>query len=196
LSTSVELQEILRTEFNYQVSPSGFDVQIGLTSQDYSIAEVYGGDSDCQTSDSLLEFRTLTASAVGIEGVKGAVLIIHLNPLNPNVAGRSSVEIWIEWKPFGATESQRQSFEYFLNDEPIMVTEKAYALSVYYRTLLKVLPEGNVRKEEFTAEEASMLTKLQGFLKSQRSEIRDRIANEMKIVENLITKHCTTQKTT
>jgi hypothetical protein len=196
LSTKIELEETLRTEFNYQVSPNGFDVQIGLRSEDYEIEEVYGGDSDCQRSDSLLEFRTLTASAVGVEGVKGSVLIIHLNRLNPNVVSRCSVEIWIEWTPFGSIERQYQSYEYFVNDEPLKVTEKAYALSVYYQTLQKVLPDKNVRKHEFTAEETVMLTKLQSFLKSQRNEIMIRLENEMKIVDNLIAKHCRNERAT
>jgi hypothetical protein len=196
LSTSAELQEILTKEFNYLVSPSGFDVRIGLKSEDFEIAEVYGGDSDCQKSGSVLEFRTLMGSAVGVEGVKGAAVIIHLSPLREIVGRRSSVEIWFEWKPFGEMESERKSFEYFLNEEATLVTEKAYALSVYYQTMLKVLPESNVRKDEFTQEEEVMLRKLQRFLKSQRNEILIRIENEVKIVDNLIVKHCKTQEVT
>jgi hypothetical protein len=119
-----------------------------------------------------------------------------LEPLRKDVGKRSSVEIWIEWTPFGAVEVQHQSYEYFLNDEPIAVTEKAYALSVYYRTLLKVLPERNVRKEDFTPEESSAITTLQGFLNGQRPEIKARMGSEIKIVDQLIANHCNNPRTT
>jgi hypothetical protein len=83
-----------------------------------------------------------------------------------------------------------------VNNEPITVTEKVYALSVYYQTPLKVLPVRNVRKDEFTAEEAMILTKIQGFRKNQRTEIMVRIENEIKIVDSLIAKHYTNQMPT
>lgn len=186
ISNSKELEEILQTEFNYEVSPIGFDLRIGLLSEDYAISEVYGGDSDYQKDGALVEFRTVTASAVGVEGIKGSVLIIHLQPLRADIGPRASVEISVELTPFGETESQRQVYEYFLNDEPTAVTEKAYALSVYYRTVLGLLPERRVSKTTFTLDELSVLTRLQGFLKGQRPEITARLENEMKMVEDLI----------
>jgi hypothetical protein len=194
ISTSAELDETLRTNFNYQVSPIAFDVRIGLSSQNYSISEVYGGDSDCQKGDSLLEFRTLTASEVGFEGTKGSVLIIHLQPLHSDISSRSSVEISIELTPFGGTERVRQIYEYFLNEEPIAVTEKAYALSVYYRTLQGILPERNVMKAKFTPDEVLTLIKLQSFLKSQRPEITTRLGREIKVVDDLIANHSNNER--
>jgi hypothetical protein len=186
ISNLNELEETLQTGFNYEVSPIGFDLRIGLLSEDYAISEVYGGDSDYQREQSLIEFRTLTASAVGVEGIKGSVLIIYLQPLRPDIGRRASVEISVELTPFGETESQRQVYEYFLNEEPIAVTEKAYALSVYYRTVLGLLPERRISKTAFRQEEMSVLTQLQGFLKGQRPEITARLENEIKVVSDLI----------
>jgi hypothetical protein len=196
ISTSAELEETLRTSFNYQVSPIAFDVRIGLSSQDYSILEVYGGDSDCEKGDSLMEYLTLTASEVGVEGIKGSVLIIHLQSLHSDIHPHPSVEITIEFTPFGNTEKVRQVYEYFLNVEPIAVTEKAYALSVYYRTLQQVLPDRNVRKSRFTPDEVSIMMKLQSFLKSQRPEITARLTREIKVVDDLMAFHSKNEKST
>jgi hypothetical protein len=181
-----EPEETLQTGFNYQVSPIGFDLRVGLLSRDYAVCEVYGGDSDYQRKESLVEFPTLTASAVSVEGIKGSALIIHLKPLRPKIGPRASVEISVEFTPFGETESQRQVYEYFLNDEPIAVTEKAYALSVYYRTILGLLPERKMPKSAFNEAEMSVLTQLLGFLKGQRPEITARLENEIKVVNDLI----------
>jgi hypothetical protein len=181
-----ELEEILQTGFNYQVSPIGFDLRVGLLSRDYAISEVYGGDSDYQRREYLVQFPTLTASAVSVEGIKGSALIIYLKPLRPNIGRRASVEISVEFTPYGQIQSQRQVYEYFLNDEPIAVTEKAYALSVYYRTVLGLLPERKILKSAFNEAEMSALTQLLGFLKGQRPEITARLENEIKVVNDLI----------
>jgi hypothetical protein len=97
ISNSVELNHVLMVELNYLVSPVVFDVCVSLLSSDYSISAVFGGDNDCMRRDSLLNFRTMTASAVRVEGVKGSVLIIHLTPS----IGRPSVRATINSTPFG-----------------------------------------------------------------------------------------------
>jgi hypothetical protein len=159
-------------------------------SQDYGIDQVYGGDCDCQRSDSLMQFRTLITSSVDIEVVKDSGLIIDLNPFHPIVEGRCSNQILIEMISFVATEPERKSHEYSVKDQPIAVTEKAYALSAYHQTLLKVHPGRNDPKIEITADETMMLTRFQDFLKSQRTEIVVRIENEITMVDNFIAKHC------
>jgi hypothetical protein len=196
INNYAELYHILHAEFNYQVSPPAFDIHIGISSSDYVIAEVYGGDSDCREGDSLLEFRTYTASEAGAEGVKGSVLIIYLNPLGQAVGDRTSISISIDWTRSGGGDREHRSSDYFLNDEPLSVTEKAYALSTYYRTVRAMLPEKGERKIAFTGEDAAKLRILEGFLKNQRPDLTVQLAKEIKIVEDLIAKHCETDPTT
>jgi Ca-activated chloride channel family protein len=188
ISNSVELEEMLTSEFNYLVSPVAFDVRVGISSCDYRIGEVFGGDSDSPRGDSLLEFKTMTASSVGPEGVKGSVLIIHLIPVNAQLIDRASIHVTVEWRSIEGNET-REEHDYFLNDESLMLTEKAFALSVYYRTLQQLLPERDVRKDVFTAEELGSLQKLQQFLSSQREEIGAALRTETMLVSQLITKH-------
>jgi hypothetical protein len=67
IGNSAELNQVLMAELNFLVSPVAFDVHVSLSSSDYSISAVFAGDDDCLRRDSLLEFRTMIASAVGIE---------------------------------------------------------------------------------------------------------------------------------
>jgi Ca-activated chloride channel family protein len=194
ISNSAELKQVLMAEFNYLVSPVAFDVRVGFSSSDYSISAVFGGDEDCLRRDSFLEFRTMTASAVGAEGVKGSVLIIHLKPSGSPIVGRSSVRFTIDLTPAGKQSPEHQEHEYFLNSEPIPLTEKAFALSVYYRTLREMLPQPNVRKEFFTVDESATLIKLKEFLQSRPEEIRVSLCNEIKMVDQLIANHCEGQR--
>jgi Ca-activated chloride channel family protein len=189
VSNSVELDDMLTSEFNYLVSPVAFDIRVGISSSDFAIGEVFGGDSDSPHGDSLLEYPTMTASSVGPEGVKGSVLIIHLNPLSAEIPERASIQVTVDWKSIEGNES-REEHEYLLNDEQLMLTEKAFALSVYYRTLRQLLPERDLRKEVFTADEIGTLQKLQTFLSSQREEIGVELRNETGLLTQLITKHC------
>jgi Ca-activated chloride channel family protein len=190
ISNSSELEQSLTAEFNYLVSPVAFDVRVELSSSDYSISDVIGGDCDCKRDSLLLKFRTLSASAVGADGVKGSIVIIHLTPRSPDIGLRSSVQISIEFTPFGTQTRERQQHDYFINDEPMPLTEKAFALSVFYRTLQPLLPARNVRKDAFTADETVILVKLQQFLKSQRSEIVSDLEREIAMVDGLIANHC------
>jgi hypothetical protein len=43
-----------------------------------------------------------------------------------------------------------------MNDEPLAAIQKAFALSVYYRTLRQILPESR-GKDQFNAEEGELL---------------------------------------
>lgn len=189
INNSAELEDTLMTDFNYLVAPVAFDVRIGLSSEHYSVSAVFGGDSDCMRGNSLIEFRTLTASAVGAEGVKGSVVIIHLNPRTSISKERAAVRVSIDFTPFGTQHTEHQENEYFLNDQPIPLTEKAFALSVYYRTLKEILPEANLRKELFTPEEKATLIKLCEFIKAFPSDSPARLENEINILDRLITNH-------
>jgi hypothetical protein len=131
-SNSVELNQILMAELNCLVWPSAFDVRVSLSSSDCSICAVFGGDDDCLRCHSLLEFRTMTASAVGTEGVKGSLLINHLTPTGSLSVGRRSVRVTIDFTPFGTQSREYQEHEYFLNGEPAPLAEKAFPLSVSY----------------------------------------------------------------
>lgn len=193
ISDSAELEETLTTDFNYLVTPIAFDVRVGLTSDDYSVSAVFGGDSDCMRGDSLLEFRTFVASAVGAEGVKGSVLIIHLNPRPTMSQGRAAVRISIDFTPFGTQQVEHQENEYLLSDQAGPLTLKAFALSVYYRTLKEILPETNVRKDLFTLEETTMLVKLRDFMKALPSETAVRLEKEIGLVDQLIMNHTSDQ---
>jgi Ca-activated chloride channel family protein len=183
-----DLAELLKSEFNYLVSPVAFDVRVALSIADYSISEVFGGDSDCQKGEAVLSFRTMTASSIGAEGVKGSVIVIHLTPRA--VMDRSLVHITIEYTPFGEQNPTVQEHEYLLNDDPTPVTEKSYALSVYYRTLQELLPAPHVRKERFEEAEAATLTKLLTFLNSQHEGITTALRAEISTVSGLIAKYC------
>jgi hypothetical protein len=77
-----------------------------------------------------------------------------------------------------------------LNDEPTLLTEKAFALSVYYRTLRDLLTESNVRKEMFTSDEAASLAKLQTFLKARDTEITASVLPYIQTVDRLIANDC------
>jgi Ca-activated chloride channel family protein len=190
VNTSVELHETLDRDFNYLISPVAFDVRIGISSSDYSISRVYGGDSDCQRNDCLLEFRTLTASSVGAEGIKGSILIIHLTPKHSEVISHSQIRTTVDYTPFGSTVAQHQEHEYFLNEESMLLTEKAFALSVYFETLQEILPASDMRQEFFTLDQRMILLQLQTFLKSQSKEVTSRLAAELHMVDQLIADHC------
>jgi hypothetical protein len=144
-------------------------------------------------SGALLQFRTLSASAVGADGVKGSAIIIHLKPQSATIGPRSSVHISLEFTPFGTETRELQEHDYFINEEPIPLTEKAYALSMFSRTLEPLLPERDIRKNEFTTEEAVILRELQAFLKSQPKEIELDLKQEINIIDDLITHHCVDQ---
>jgi hypothetical protein len=65
------------------------------------------------------------------------------------------------------------------------LTEKAFALSVYYRTLRGLLPNPSVCKKSFTADESLTLAKLEAFLVSRSAEIVSGLNGEIKIVKGL-----------
>jgi Ca-activated chloride channel family protein len=185
ISNLNELEAVLMREFNYMVSPVAFDVGIELSSPDYIISEVFGGDSDCMRENARLEFRTMTASSVGSEGVKGSVLIVHLTPKVVPPPVRASIHVAVNWTPFDGGR-ERKDEDYFLNDEPTILTEKAFALSVYYRTLRGLLPEQHVPKNSFTPEEAVALSNLEAFLDSRSPEIVEALNKEIKMVKELV----------
>jgi hypothetical protein len=138
----------------------------------------------------VLQFRTFKGSPVGAKGVKGGVVVIHLTPRAPDVGPRSAVKVSIEFTPFGAEKRERQEHDYFVNEEPMPLTEKAFALSVFYRITRGVLPERHERKERFTREEADVLKKLQEFLKGQSGEIASELTTEITLIDNLVTNYC------
>jgi Ca-activated chloride channel family protein len=189
ISGSAELEETLAADFNYLVAPVAFDVNIGVSSADYAVSAVFGGDPDCMRGDSLMEFRTLWASAVGAKGVKGSALIIHLTERESESPRRAAVQVTVSFTPFGTQNGERNVQDYRLNDESTPLTEKAFALSVYYRTLRQLLPEANVRKTSFTPEEAATLAKLSAFLKSCSSEVTSCLASEIAMVGQLMERH-------
>jgi hypothetical protein len=71
-----------------------------------------------------------------------------------------------------------------LNEDWLPVTEKAFALSVYYRTLRQVLPERPYH-HEFTAEQVELLTKLLAFLSAQSPPNAASLQAEIKVVTDL-----------
>jgi Ca-activated chloride channel family protein len=190
ISNRTNLAETLKNEFNYLVSPIAFDVEITLSSQDYSISEVFGGDSDCHDGEAKLSFRTMTASSVGAQGVKGSAVIIHLTSRGIN--DRSLLHVNVKYTPFGTSDVHNETYDYLLNDDPTLITEKAFALSVSYRTLQTVLPEGGVSKEKFNQDEETILVKLRNFLRSQQIDIVSTLETEIGIVDRLISNHCQT----
>jgi hypothetical protein len=111
ISNSAELEETLTAEFNELMLPVAVDVEIGFSSSDYTISAVFSGDSDGLPSDSLMKFRTMTASAVVAEDVKGSVLTIHLTPRGSESDGRAAVRIIVDVTPFRAQTIQRQEHE-------------------------------------------------------------------------------------
>jgi hypothetical protein len=52
----------------------------------------------------------------------------------------------------------RREHDYFINDEPMALTDKAFVLSLFYRTLQPLLPARHVRKDSFAAEEAAIFS--------------------------------------
>jgi hypothetical protein len=183
-----DLADLLTAEFNYLVSPIAFDIRITLSSLDYSISEVFGGDADCRKSAAVLSFRTITASSVRAAGVKGSVVVMHLTPRG--VAQRSLVHITVEYTPFGERRPVFQQQDYLLSDGPTPVTEKAYALSVYYRTLQNLLPAPSVTKNQFNWTEQWNLANLRDFLKSQSESIVAHFHAEISTVDSLIENYC------
>jgi Ca-activated chloride channel family protein len=184
-SNTAELDALVTAEFNYLVSPIAFDIHIEVSSSEYAITEVFGGDADCVRGAASMDFRTMTASAVGPNGVKGGALIIHLDPIgSAGGGGGASVHIAIEWTPSEGGRGRKEE-DYFLNVETLPLTEKAFALSVYYRTLRSVLPHES-GKSTFTAEEGSILRRLLGFLNSRSAEIVAALHSEIEIVGDLL----------
>jgi hypothetical protein len=147
---SKELQQTLEKNFNYLLSPIAFDVRIGMSNPDDEISRVYGGDDDARQSGSLMECRTMTASSLGAEGVNGSVLVIHLDlkdgTSNADLTLRSPITVSIDCTPFRSQEEEHKECEYVRHDEPSLITEKEFALSVYYETLRAILPPQDVRK--------------------------------------------------
>jgi Ca-activated chloride channel family protein len=194
VNNSIELQEMLDKRFNYLVSPIAFDVKINLSSPDYQISKVYGGDDDILTGDSLIECRTMIGSSVGAEGIRGSILIIHLNPkdeiANKDLIQQSLVTVTISGRPYGNEKAESHDHQYILHDEPNPVTEKAFALSIYYETLRSIFPNQGIMKNHFTDEEEQKLRKLAAFLQDQRTEIRERLPDELTMVDTLIANHC------
>jgi hypothetical protein len=90
----------------------------------------------------------------------------------------------VEWTLFDGKKGT-QTMDVVLKEEPVAVTEKAFALSVYYRTLHQVLPETE-GKDKFTPEEVGLLTKLQAFLNSQSPPLLACFQSEIKVVTDLI----------
>jgi Ca-activated chloride channel family protein len=186
-SNTTELEEFVNCQFNYLVSPVAFDVKVALSSRDYTIGEAFGGDTDYKKDGSLIEFRTMTASSISRDGVKGSALILHLNPVSesgsPPVG--ASVRLVVEWTLFDGKKGT-QTMDVVLKEEPVAVTEKAFALSVYYRTLHQVLPNDPIWKATFTAAERDLLTKLLAFLNSQSPPLLACFQAETKVVSDLI----------
>jgi Ca-activated chloride channel family protein len=183
-SNTTELEAFVSSEFNYLVSPVAFDVKVAISSPDYTIGEVLGGDSDYKKEGSVVEFRTMTASSIGPDGVKGAALILHLNPVSEPPPVHASVQLAVEWTLFDGTKGTK-TMDVILNEEPLPLTEKAFALSVYYRTLQQVLPRSR-GKYRFTVDEGEPLKKLLAFLNSHSPSILDRLQTEIKVVTDLI----------
>jgi Ca-activated chloride channel family protein len=183
-SNTTQLDAFINSEFNYLVSPVAFDVRISLSSTDYTIGEIFGGDIDCKKDPGLFEFRTMTASSVNPDGVKGSALVLYLNPVSDSPPEGAGVQLVVEWTLLGGKKETR-TLTYVLTEEPLPLTEKAFALSVYYRTLRQVLPQSR-GKEKFTVEEGEALRKLLAFLNSQPPPIAAAFQGEIKIVTDLI----------
>jgi Ca-activated chloride channel family protein len=186
-SNTTELEAFLTTEFNYLVSPVAFDVRVALSSPDYTISEIFGGDTDYKKDGPVAEFRTMTASAISPDGVKGAALILLLNPMSTSPPVGAGVQLVVEWTLFDGKRETR-TMDVVLNEEPLPVTEKAFALSVYYRILRQVLPE-SPWQHEFTAEQVDLLRKLLAFLDAQSSPNVAALQAEIKVVTDLTALH-------
>jgi Ca-activated chloride channel family protein len=191
VSSSGELADMMANEFNYLVSPVAFDVRVGLSSSDYEIKGVYGGDDDARTDGALIECRTMTASSVGPQGVKGSVLVIVLRPKDSNNDPEltSPITLSIDARLYGSGKEEHQEHEYVLRHDPNVVTEKAFALYVYFETLRSVLAPQTILKMEFTGKELVRLSILQAFLREQRPEIASQLTEEQRMVDKLISDH-------
>jgi hypothetical protein len=192
VSSPRELADMMN-EFNYLVSPVAFDVRLGFSSSVYEIKSVYGGDDDARTDGGLIECRTMTASSVGPQGVKGSVLVIVLRPKdsvhNQELPSQSPITLSVKARLFGSEQEEHQKHQYVLRHDPNVVTEKAFALSVYFETLRSILPPQSVYKAEFTGKEMARLCKLQDFLREQRPEIARQLTHEQTMVDQLIRDH-------
>jgi hypothetical protein len=67
------------------------------------------------------------------------VLVVHLKERPSKSHRRADIQVTVSFTPFDTQKCERNVQDCRLNDESTPLTEKAFALSVYYRTLKQLL---------------------------------------------------------
>jgi Ca-activated chloride channel family protein len=188
VNTPGELHQGLVEDFNYTITPIAFDVKVRIESDGAEIdgSRVYGADDDAGKSGSMLEIRTLTASAIRGSGVKGSVIIVFLKDPSGRGLRDTKLRVHVEYLPSGERDVRQRVYESVFKVEANPVVEKAFALAIYFETLKEVLPRHPKPCDSLGPKEMAALSGLRDFLTALPPALRTDLFDELQLVKRII----------
>ena len=93
-----EFKKRLADEFDYMVTPLVFDLELSVTSKDYTIDGVFGSPEADLATGEVMKINTLFPSPTEDEQVKGGVVLVKLKKSG---AGTAPIELTVRYKDRG-----------------------------------------------------------------------------------------------
>ena len=138
MHSSKEFAKLLDTDFDYMVTPLVYDLELKLSSNDYSIEAVYGSPESKMATGEIMKVNTLFPSHNNGEATKGGVVLLKLKKNTQNVSSEK-LTLDVSYKDVNGksfTNSQQVSFK----KEPVYYDNKGVRKAILvadYVTVMK-----------------------------------------------------------